>query len=98
MSPLSRCVASAGLREEEWRRRVRAGCWLGSLAPIASPSSSMPAPHELRNPILGSLVCQHPVRVLGPAVLEAVPLAEGEQLDQALIGRIRLDGEPNARE
>jgi hypothetical protein len=42
---------------------------------------------------LATRLCQHPVRVVGPAVLEAVLLAEGEQLDQALIGRIRLDGE-----
>jgi hypothetical protein len=53
----------------------------------------MPASHELRDPILGSLLCQHPVRVVGPAVLDAVVLAEGEQLDLAVIGRIRLDGE-----
>jgi hypothetical protein len=30
---------------------------------------------------------------VGPAVLEAVLLAEGAYLDQALIGRIRHDGE-----
>ena len=53
----------------------------------------MPGSHELRDPILRSLLCQHPVRVVGPAVLDAVVLAEGEQLDQAVIGRIRLDGE-----
>jgi hypothetical protein len=49
--------------------------------------------HERRNPIPGSILCQHPVRVVGLAVLETVLLAEGERLDQALIGRIRLDGE-----
>jgi hypothetical protein len=30
---------------------------------------------------------------VGPAVFEAVLLAEGAYLDQALIGRIRQDGE-----
>jgi hypothetical protein len=52
----------------------------------------MPASHELRDPILGSLLCQHPC-VVGPAVLGAVLLAEGAYLDQALIGRTRHDGE-----
>jgi hypothetical protein len=43
----------------------------------------------------GRLLPQH-VRVVGPAVLEAVLLAEHEQVDQALIWRVGEDGDAEA--